>query len=557
MRWPRVAFAFMLIMALVLAALSVTPSNVLGQGYVTITTQTTTTGLYTSAATTHYETTLLTTTPIDFSEVVRVDGTDSNPGTNPPCGWAYLTFYVTEGQHVSLSVESTGPPISFYVMSESARNNWRAFGYPVLVQGNPNSVSPCHGAALGSLIIRNGITSYATSLDFPTDATYFFWFINHDSSHTSFAVNFDMLSSPSIFSYTVSSVSYALASTTELLALTTAVSQVGLPFGNLGLLVAGGAVAVIAGVLVVARRRKPSVETALIQEPPATVQEAPKETVAPQPMIQSRPTPPPPVIPTKRAPPQTVIMKTPPIVSMGDVDKVASQPVTQPKVELQPIISTGYVDLDKALDGGIPEAFAVVLVSPSYDERDLLLRKVVNSAITSGSLAILISNDIGRTKDMASRYTNGFYAVSPQADRISQHGPNLLKIPSIENLNEASISLSLTLKEVLAREKATRRVMILDILSDLLLRYKSITTRRWLTDFVGKRKAEGFTIIATLNPLVTTKEETQSIIDFFDGVIEIFEKPLMERSRRFLMIRKMYGQKYSDSEVLMDRDKLF
>jgi len=223
----------------------------------------------------------------------------------------------------------------------------------------------------------------------------------------------------------------------------------------------------------------------------------------------------------------------------------------------KPTISTGYPDLDGTLAGGIPEGYAIVLVSPSYDERDLLLRKVVNSAITSGRLAILISNDIGRTKDMVSRYPNGFYALSPQADRISQHGPNLLKIPSIENLNEASISLSLTLKDVLAREKATRRIMILDILSDLLLRYKSITTRRWLTDFVGKRKAEGFTIIATLNPLVTTKEETQSIIDFFDGVIEIFEKPLMERSRRFLMIRKMYGQKYSDSEVLMDRDKLF
>lgn len=63
--------------------------------------------------------------------------------------------------------------------------------------------------------------------------------------------------------------------------------------------------------------------------------------------------------------------------------------------------------------------------------------------------------------------------------------------------------------------------------------------------------------MATLNPLSTTKEETQSIIDFFDGVIEIFEKPLMERARRFLVIKKMYGRKYSESEVLMDKDKLF
>ena len=405
MQWLRIAFAFMLIMALVPAALSVTPSNVLGQGYVTITTQTTTTGLYSSAATTHYQTTVLTTTTTYDSGLIEVDGTDSNPGTNPPCGWASVLFQATKDQHVSGSVKSEGPPISFYVMSDSVRKNWRAFGYPVDV-GGPNSMSPCHGAADGSLIIQNGITSYTISLDFPSNGTYWFWFINVNSSHTPFAVDFELLSSPIVSTSTVSSISYVTAPTTELLAFTTMASQVGLPFGSLGMLAPVVAVAVIAGVLVIARRRKTSGTTTLVHEQPATVLESPKVVVAPQP-----------VTPTKTT---------------------QSQPVIS---EIPSIISTGYADLDKALDGGIPEEFAVVIVSPSYDERDLLLRKVVNSAMSSGRLAILISNDIGRTKDMASRYPNEFYALSPQADRISQHGPNLLKIPSFENLSEANISL--------------------------------------------------------------------------------------------------------------------
>jgi len=50
--------------------------------------------------------------------------------------------------------------------------------------------------------------------------------------------------------------------------------------------------------------------------------------------------------------------------------------------------------------------------------------------------------------------------------------------------------------------------------------------------------------------------QTQSIIDF-DGVIEIFEKPITERARRFLMIKKMYGQRYSEDEMLMEKNKLF
>jgi KaiC/GvpD/RAD55 family RecA-like ATPase len=520
MQWPRIAFAFMLILALV-PALSVTPSKVSSQGYVTITTQTTTTGLYTSAATTRYQTTALTTTNTYFSGLLEIPGFSIDPLSGRGCGWTTKEFTASKGQMVSVLLTSP-TPVGFYVMSDVIYQGWTVNGVPVA----KGEMSPCHGAPPGVWIAKDHITSYSATLEFPADGLYWLVFFNlnlEGGNSQGVLADFEFHSLPIIFTTTTSSINYVTAPTTELLALTTtAISQVGLPVGNLGLIGAIVAVAVIASVLIVARRRKPSVAATLVQERPTTLLEPPREAVAPQS-----------VTPTKTTQPQPVIS------------------------EIPPIISTGYVDLDKALNGGIPEEFAVVIVSPSFDERDLLLRKVVNSAQSSGRLAILISNDMGRTKDMASRYPNGFYALSPQADRISQHGSNLLKIPSIENLSDANISLGLVLKDVLAKEKATKRIMIIDILSDLLLRYKSIVTRRWLTDFVGKRKAEGFTVIATLNPLTTTKEETQNIIDFFDGVIEIFEKPLMERSRRFLMIRKMYGQKYSDSEVLMDRDKLF
>ena len=223
----------------------------------------------------------------------------------------------------------------------------------------------------------------------------------------------------------------------------------------------------------------------------------------------------------------------------------------------KPTISTGYPDLDGTLAGGIPEGYAVVLVSPSYDERDLLLRRIIDSAISSGRSAFYISTDIERTQDLLARYQRGFYAFSSQADKIAPNAANLYKIPGIENLSEATISLTLTMKQARAKEQATKMVVIIDILSDLLLRYKAVTTRRWLTDFVGKRKAEGFTTLATLNPLVGTKEDNQMVIDVFDGVIEIFEKELKERSRRFVIVKKMYGKKYSESELMLDKDKLF
>jgi len=223
----------------------------------------------------------------------------------------------------------------------------------------------------------------------------------------------------------------------------------------------------------------------------------------------------------------------------------------------EPTLSTGYADLDGTLAGGIPEGYAVVLVSPSYDERDLLLRKIIDSAIKSGRPTFYISADIKRTQDLLTRYKSGFYAFSPQAARIEPKPPNLFQLPTIDNLNDHTLSLSLAIRDARAKEKSGKMLLVLDTLSNIVLHYKTLTTTRWLTDFVGKRKAEGFTIVGTLNPLSISKEEVQAVVDLFDGVIEIFEKELKERSRRFVVVKKMYGKNYSESELLLDKAKLF
>jgi KaiC/GvpD/RAD55 family RecA-like ATPase len=223
----------------------------------------------------------------------------------------------------------------------------------------------------------------------------------------------------------------------------------------------------------------------------------------------------------------------------------------------RPTISTGYPDLDGTLAGGIPEGYAVVVVSPSYDERDLLLRRIIDSAISSGRPAFYISSDIERTQDLLARYQHRFYAFSPQAARIAPKPANLFQLPSIDNLNDHTLSLSLAIRDARAKETSSKMLLVLDTLSNIILRHKTLTTTRWLTDFMGKRKAEGFTIVATLNPFNISKEEVQTVVDFFDGVIEIFEKGLKERLRRFVVVRKMYGKKYFESELMLDKDKLF
>ena len=42
-----------------------------------------------------------------------------------------------------------------------------------------------------------------------------------------------------------------------------------------------------------------------------------------------------------------------------------------------------------------------------------------------------------------------------------------------------------------------------------------------------------------------------------NGIIEIYEKELRERARRFFVVKKMYARRYSQNEVMLDIDKLF
>jgi archaellum biogenesis ATPase FlaH len=226
-----------------------------------------------------------------------------------------------------------------------------------------------------------------------------------------------------------------------------------------------------------------------------------------------------------------------------------------PHVKVAQNITTGYDELDSLLAGGLPVGFAILIVSPPCDERDLLFKKIIESALSMGSSVCFLSRDLSRTQDFAGRYQKNFYVFSPQAEKIALGGASVFKIQGVQNLSDLNISFTKGVETL--PKTGSGRVLIIDLLSDVLLDHKALMTRKWLDDFIGKRKTEGFTILGVLNPLISSKQETQTIMDLFDGIIEIYERELRERARRFLIVKKMYGRKYVETELMLDKDKLF
>jgi len=217
-------------------------------------------------------------------------------------------------------------------------------------------------------------------------------------------------------------------------------------------------------------------------------------------------------------------------------------------------IPTGYAEVDKSLGGGIPVGHSIIIVSPPYDEKDLLIERIILSSLRSGFSIFFVSRQIIRTRTLTTRFKDNFYAFTPRADKFAK-GSNVFKVMDVHNPNDFNISLAKATEPLIGEGK--RKLIILDqLVTDILLEHKALAARRWLDDFLARRKSEGFTVIVTLNPLMVSDQQRQALIDLFDGVLVIYEKELPERSKRYLTIRKMYARRYSDTAIELDRDRL-
>ncbi len=438
------------------------------------------------------------------------------PASSGRCTIRSLAFSAVKGDAIAGSYGSDAP-ISFYIVT----------------QDELNSIQNCHLSSSARPLLAGNAVGYGNpyhALPFPASGIYSFVFIvsgptSVPSGYATVALSFpastiliNTTASPSSITSAVSPSGTIATTITLSTSITSGSSSVisqasSVPaFGRFGTVGAIALVVVIAlsGSIVFFMRRKRTAQSIIT--------------------LEQRP--PPKAEPLEQAPP----------------------PAPQPPAT---VFSTGYGDLDGLLEGGLPKRSAILLLSPRCDERDLLLRKIIRSALSAGMLTLYLSNDPSKIQEMASKYGQDFYALIPQTAKILPLAPNMCKIPNIDSLSDLDAAFTKILG-MRVKQGMDSRLLVVDLLtySHIFLVDKGITAGKWFSDFLARRKAEDFTVLAFLNPLVASNEEKQTLTAVFDGVIEIYERELTGRSRRFLAIKRMHGHRYSDSELMLDKDKL-
>jgi tetratricopeptide (TPR) repeat protein len=213
-------------------------------------------------------------------------------------------------------------------------------------------------------------------------------------------------------------------------------------------------------------------------------------------------------------------------------------------------VSTGYADLDKLLYGGIPSNYAVVLTSPSCDERDLIMKDFLETGAKKDEVTFYVTIDPGVVKRLAEEFPSNFYlfVCNTQADVIVKDRPNVVKLKGVENLTDISIALTSTIRKLDPSLKGPRRIC-LGFVSDVLLQHRAVQTRRWLAGLLPELKSEEFTTLAVIDPQVHPSEELHAVLGLFDGEINIFKKEIEKGQGKYLKIQKMSNQKYLEDEL--------
>jgi predicted ATPase/KaiC/GvpD/RAD55 family RecA-like ATPase len=216
------------------------------------------------------------------------------------------------------------------------------------------------------------------------------------------------------------------------------------------------------------------------------------------------------------------------------------------------LVSAGYADLDKLLCGGLRSSSAVVLTSPSCNERDSLIKSFLKTGAEKGEITFYVTTDPGSLKLLAEEFQSNFFlfVCNAQADAIVSDLPNVSKLKGVENLTEIGISLTSAISKLGSSLKGPRRVCI-DLISDILLQHHAVHTRRCLSALIPGLRSEGFTILAVMDPEMHSPQDSRAVLDLFGGEISIYEKG----TEKFLRIKRMSDQEYLEDELLLTRER--
>ena len=218
------------------------------------------------------------------------------------------------------------------------------------------------------------------------------------------------------------------------------------------------------------------------------------------------------------------------------------------EVILENRVSTGTKELDSLLLGGIPKDYAVVLLGPPSDERELIIRNFLNAGAAEGQTNFYVTTEAVAIEKLLKNQGFYLFLCNPKPKVKVPDLPNVYKLHGKTDLTNLNIALLKAYRNV---GQSTNKRICLDLISDVLVDYGVKTTRKWIAELITELGSKGFTTLAVLDSGMHTLEEANAIAYLFDGEISLYQTEDPIECKKSLRIKKLRNKDYIKNPICL------
>jgi len=126
--------------------------------------------------------------------------------------------------------------------------------------------------------------------------------------------------------------------------------------------------------------------------------------------------------------------------------------------------------------------------------------------------------------------------------------PNIFKLRSKTDLTNLSILLAKAYRNI---DQSKKKRICIEIVSDVLISYKTEATRRWISELITDLGFKGFTMLAVMDPKEHPPDQATTVINLFDGEIELTQTGDPLECRKSVRVKKLRNQDYIKNPICL------
>jgi len=218
------------------------------------------------------------------------------------------------------------------------------------------------------------------------------------------------------------------------------------------------------------------------------------------------------------------------------------------EVLLENRVTTGTAELDSLLLGGIPKEYAVVLSGPPCDEREFLVKNFLKAGAKE-EITFYISKEATALEELLENPSFYLFLCNPKPKVEVPDLSNMFKLHGKTDLTNLGIALIKAYRSI-DQSVAKKRICV-EILSEVLVKHGTNTTREWISSLITDLGAKGFTILAVMDPKEHPPDQATTVLNLFDGEISLTQNDDPLDCKKSIHVKKLRNQDYIKNPICL------